>query len=206
MQVKEIQLRFVKAFLIETDEGNILVDTGTPGSGKTLQNYLKDVKYIIFTHSHVDHIGGASEIRGLTNAEFCIHEKGKEYLEKGLIRKPVVHSLGLKIVFPLFSLFSRGLKPTKVDCTLKDEEEIVKGVKVLYTPGHTDDSISLYLEPINSVIVGDMLQGRGNYLTYPQIYENMGEMIKSVQRVLDLKPSFIYVSHGKSMNSNYVKI
>ncbi|MBB5254183.1 glyoxylase-like metal-dependent hydrolase (beta-lactamase superfamily II) [Sulfurisphaera ohwakuensis] len=79
-------------------------------------------------------------------------------------------------------------------------------MKVLYTPGHTDDSISLYLEPINSVIVGDMLQGRGNYLTYTQIYENIEEMIKSVQKVLDLKLNFIYVSHGKSMNSNYVKI
>ncbi|MBP1357719.1 MAG: MBL fold metallo-hydrolase [Sulfolobus sp.] len=204
MRVTEINLRFVKSFLIETEEGNILVDSGTPGSGEKIFPYLKDVRYVIFTHSHVDHIGGASEIMDKTNAKFGIHSNGKEYLEKGIVRKPITHSLGMKIVSAFFPLFSRGMKPARVDFTIEDNTEIVKGVRVIYTPGHTDDSITIYLEPLRSVIVGDTLQGRGSTLVYPQIYENFEEMLKSIQKILDLKPKFIYVSHGKSMESNKV--
>ena len=206
MKITEIELGFVKSFLIETEEGNILVDAGTPGSGKKLISYLSNVKYVIFTHSHADHIGGASEIMSKTDAKFGIHKNGEEYLKKGIVRKPVAHSVGLKIASLFFPLFLRGLKPAKVDFHLEDGQEIVKGVKILCTPGHTDDSISIFVEPLNSVIVGDMLQGRGDKLVYPSIYENFEELMKSVQKILDLKPSFIYVSHGKSNSANKVKI
>lgn len=206
MKIREIELGFVKSFLIETEEGNILVDTGTPRSGKKLIPYLNNVKYVIFTHSHADHIGGTSEIMDKTNAKFGIHKNGEKYLKNGISRKPVVHSAALKIASLFFPLFSRGLKPAKMDFYLEDGQEIVRGVKILYTPGHTDDSISVFVEPLNSVIVGDMLQGKGDKLVYPSIYENLEELVKSVQRILDLKPSFIYVSHGKSNSTNKVKI
>jgi glyoxylase-like metal-dependent hydrolase (beta-lactamase superfamily II) len=75
---------------------------------------------------------------------------------------------------------------------------LVEGVEVLRTPGHTNDSISLYLPSINSVIVGDTLQGTNKGLKYPSIYENLEELIKSVEKIKSLKPSFVYVSHGKS--------
>jgi len=206
VKITEIELRFVKSFLIETEEGNILVDSGTPESGEKLIPYLKNVRYVIFTHSHADHIGGASEIMNRTDAKFGIHKNGEEYLKKGLVRKPVVHSVGLKIASVFFPLLSRGLKPARVDFYLEDGQEIVKGVKVLYTPGHTNDSISIFVEPLNSVIVGDMLQGKDEKLVYPSIYENLEELMKSVQKILDLKPSFIYVSHGKSNSANKVEV
>ncbi len=203
MKVYEINLRFVKSFLIETDQGLILVDSGTPGSGKRIIDFLgnrvNDVKYVIFTHSHIDHIGGAWEIRQyLKNAKFGIDKNGVDYLKNGKVREPIVHSTGAKILFSIAKPFMfRKFNGVDVDFEL-EEGELVKGVEVLKTPGHTNDSISIYLPPINSVIVGDMLQGTKNGLKYPNIYEDFDQLKKSVEKIKSLKPSMVYVSHGVS--------
>ncbi|PVU77661.1 MBL fold metallo-hydrolase [Acidianus hospitalis] len=202
MKVYEIPLRFVKSFLIDYDKGYILVDAGTPGSGKRIAEFLnsKGVKldYVVFTHTHPDHIGGAYELRNYTKAKFAIDANGVDYLREGKIREPVLHSAFLKVVFALGRpFFFKKFSGVKEDLILK-EGELVEGVEVLRTPGHTNDSISLYLPSINSVIVGDTLQGTNKGLKYPSIYENLEELIKSVEKIKSLKPSFVYVSHGKS--------
>ncbi|BFH72956.1 MBL fold metallo-hydrolase [Sulfurisphaera javensis] len=206
MKVYEIPLRFVKSFLIENDQGLILVDSGTPGSGNkiistlnSLGKSLTQIKYVIFTHSHVDHIGGAYEIKKvLTDAKFGIDNNGIDYLKYGKIRVPVLHSSLLKILFSLGKpFFFRKFNGVNVDFIL-NEGELIKGVEIIKTPGHTDDSISIYLPEINSIIVGDTLQGTKNGLKYPNIYENFEELKKSIEKIKSFNPSMIYVSHGIS--------
>ncbi|BDC17468.1 MBL fold metallo-hydrolase [Acidianus sp. HS-5] len=198
MKVHEIKLRFVKSFLIEGKE-DILVDAGTPGSGKMIISKLKEmgkdpnkISYVIFTHSHIDHIGGASE---LGEKEFFIYRNGLTYLREGKVRKPQVHSPLLSILFKVASPFL--MKPFKgVEGKEIKEGEFFPGVEIIYTPGHTDDSISIYLPEINSIIVGDTLMGG---LKSPSIYENYEELQKSIEKIKELKPKSIYVSHGKSV-------
>ncbi|ARM77193.1 MBL fold metallo-hydrolase [Acidianus manzaensis] len=206
MKIHEIPLRFVKSFLIEM-EGNrgIIVDAGTPGSGNKILNYVnsvgvKKIDYVIFTHSHQDHIGGAHELRINLDSKFCIDENGKDYLEKGLVREPVLHSTFLKFVFsigkPFFFKRTEGVNP---DMILK-EGEIEEGIEIIKTPGHTSDSISIFLRDLNAVIVGDTLQGTRQGLRYPSIYEKFDELKKSVEKIKSLSSSMIYVSHGVSSN------
>ncbi|AOL15514.1 MBL fold metallo-hydrolase [Sulfolobus sp. A20] len=206
MKVYEIPLRFVKAFLIVTDNGSILVDCGIQGSGERIINAitkinkkLEEVKYVVFTHSHGDHIGGAYEVRKvLDRAKFGIDKNGVKYLERGEIREPVLHSLIMKTFFAIGKPFLfKKLNPVRVDFEL-NEGELVDGVEIIKTPGHTDDSVSIYLPSINSVIVGDLLQGTKEGLKYPSIYEDFNELQKSVEKIKSLKPSMVYVSHGIS--------
>uniref|UniRef100_A0A2U9IQR7 MBL fold metallo-hydrolase n=1 Tax=Acidianus sulfidivorans JP7 TaxID=619593 RepID=A0A2U9IQR7_9CREN len=206
MKIHEIPLRFVKSFLIEMEgKRGILVDAGTPGSGNKIVNYInsvgvKQIDYVIFTHSHQDHIGGAHELKVSLNSKFCIDENGKDYLEKGLVREPVVHSAFLKFVFsigkPFFFKKTEGVPP---DIILK-EGELEDGIEIIRTSGHTNDSISIYVNDLNSVIVGDTLQGTRNGLKYPSIYENWDDLRKSVEKIKSLSSSMIYVSHGVSSN------
>ncbi|BDB98033.1 MBL fold metallo-hydrolase [Saccharolobus caldissimus] len=205
MKVYEIHLRFVKSFLIE-DKDLILVDAGTPGSGKIIIDKLNKmgknpskIKFVIFTHSHIDHIGGASEIRKtISEAKFGIDENGVEYLRSGKIREPILHSSVLKFIFSIGKpfLFKR-FDGVNVDFVLQ-EGELIKGIEILKTPGHTNDSISIYLRDIDVIIVGDTLQGTKNGLKYPNIYEDFNELQKSVEKIKSLKPSMVYVSHGIS--------
>lgn len=89
----------------------------------------------------------------------------------------------------MFSLgkpfFFKKFNGVNVDFVL-NEGELIKGVEIIKTPGHTDDSISIYLPEINSIIFGDTLQGTRNGLKYPNIYENFEELKKSVEKILEI--------------------
>jgi glyoxylase-like metal-dependent hydrolase (beta-lactamase superfamily II) len=207
MQVYELKLRFVKSFLIENDDGNlILVDSGTPGGGRRILNELvktgknpERVSYVIFTHSHLDHIGGSAELRSaLKNAKFGIAREGLEYLEKGKIREPIIHSTFQRVLFSIAKPFLlRGARGVRADFVL-EEGELIKGVEIIKTPGHTDDSISIYLKPLNSLIVGDTLFGDREGLKVPVIYEDFDNLMKSIEKIKEFKPKMVYVSHGMS--------
>ncbi|MCL4400645.1 MBL fold metallo-hydrolase, partial [Candidatus Parvarchaeota archaeon] len=72
----EIYLGSVKVFLLEAMDGSlILVDTGMPNSQQKIVSYINsigksvsDVKYILLTHAHIDHMGSAADIKKLSNA------------------------------------------------------------------------------------------------------------------------------------------
>ncbi|ACP37837.1 MBL fold metallo-hydrolase [Saccharolobus islandicus] len=207
MKVFEIPLSFVKVFLIETNEnGLILIDSGTPGSGRRIIEGItrlgknpNKIKSIIFTHSHADHIGGAYEVKRFVNdVKFGIDKNGVDYLKNGKIREPVLHSSALKVIFSIGKPFLfRKFNGVNVDFVL-EEGEFVKGVEIIKTSGHTNDSVSIYLPELNAIIVGDTLQGDKKGLKYPNIYEDFDELMKSVEKIKSFNPSMVHVSHGVS--------
>ena len=101
------------------------------------------IKYIVNTHSHVDHIMGNKKMKDLTGAEIIIHEAEAQSL---------IHQSQA-----LMSSFGAEPSPP-ADRTVKDGDEIAIGdtsLKVLHTPGHSPGSISLYHNGI--VFTGDTL-------------------------------------------------
>ena len=71
------------SYLVLEDDGSLtLIDTGMSADGKKILDYIKinlskqpsDVKTIVLTHSHVDHIRGALAIRKATGGKVSIHE------------------------------------------------------------------------------------------------------------------------------------
>ncbi|BCU68956.1 MBL fold metallo-hydrolase [Stygiolobus caldivivus] len=204
MDIKEIKLRFVKSFVITLDNGDqIIIDSGLPNSSQKILSKVdkNKVKYVIFTHSHIDHIGSAYELKNaLPNAEFCIHKEGVKYLRGEEIRKPVVHSLLYKaVVEPFASITNKSFRGINTECTLSEGD--FEDLEILYTPGHTSDSISIHIPQNNSVIVGDILQGTKEGLKVPIIYEDIELLLKSIQRIKEMKPRMIYVSHGENGNN-----
>ncbi|WP_253823110.1 MBL fold metallo-hydrolase [Acidianus sp. RZ1] len=203
MKVYEIPLRFVKSFLIE-DDISILIDSGTPGSGKKIMEWLKEsgkdplkIKYVIFTHTHIDHIGGASEI-SIPNVTFLVHPNGLKYVKEGKARKPIPRSVPTKIFFLFGKAMIEKELPGLQNVKSIDEVDLPDWIEIIYTPGHTDDSISILLKESREILVGDLLQGSNNGLKYPSIYEDASSLYKSVDSVKQLKPNMVYVSHGKS--------
>jgi hydroxyacylglutathione hydrolase len=101
------------------------------------------IKYIVNTHSHIDHIMGNKRMKDLTNAKIIIHEKD---------------ALSLINQSPqMMSMFNAEPSPA-ADITVKDGDDIVIGetsLKVLHTPGHSPGGICLYSKGI--VFTGDTL-------------------------------------------------
>jgi len=214
-QLHEINLGYVKAFLIESKDGLILIDTGMPNSEKKIIAYINsigksvsDIKYILLTHSHMDHFGSAYTLQKMSNAHIGISEKGIPYVDgtNGLLM-PVSNSKSFKNRFfvSLLPIMAKFKKPkfVKPDVKLKEgifPKEMGIKAKIIETPGHTKDSISIYLIDSKTAIVGDLLYGTEKRLETPPFFEDYISLINSVNKIKELKPDLICVSHGKDHN------
>ena len=103
-----------------------------------------NLKYIINTHAHFDHIGAIGKIKKATKAEFLIHEMEMHVL-KTLPSQNLI--FGIKTD-----------SPPPPDRFLKDSEELMLGdltLKILYTPGHSPGGICIHADGV--VFTGDTL-------------------------------------------------
>jgi glyoxylase-like metal-dependent hydrolase (beta-lactamase superfamily II) len=161
------------AFLVDGEDGLTLVDVGWSSAPATLldavaERGLKpaDVKRIVLTHAHPDHVQGAAQLRRLTGAKILIHHEDSEWL--GMGRVPAHGRSGA-----LGRLADRLAKlhwtPFGADATLADGELIEGsgGLRVIHTPGHSPGHIALYHEPSGTALVGDAIFHRGDLALGP---------------------------------------
>jgi glyoxylase-like metal-dependent hydrolase (beta-lactamase superfamily II) len=103
-----------------------------------------ELKYIIATHAHFDHIGGVAGLKRETDAKLILHEDDREYLERA---SSSAASWGIDVE-----------QPPPPDISAKEGDKITFGtitLEVLHTPGHSQGGISLKMP--GKVFVGDSL-------------------------------------------------
>jgi len=128
-------------FLITTNEGHILINTGPHGSVpliktsiETLGLNFNDIKILLTTQAHWDHVGGLAEIKRITGAQMLALEDDAPVLEDGG-SSDYKHPQGRDPVF----------EPVMVDKTLSDGDVIELGdfrLNVHHHPGHTKGASS----------------------------------------------------------------
>lgn len=128
-------------YLITTRDGHIIVNTGINDSAPVIKSNVEslgfrmtDVKLLLATHGHWDHVGAMAEIKKMTGAQMLMHEGDVELLESGG---------GWDFRFPE----GRGTiyPPIKVDRALKDGDTVRLGeveMTVMHHPGHTKGATS----------------------------------------------------------------
>lgn len=208
LSVIPIKLGYVKSFLIKGDKA-VIVDTGYPGNGERILDNLRkngiepsDVSLIIITHGHIDHYGSADELRKLTGAPVAMHRADAEYLKKGLHYIGMPTCLFARIFKSLFLKTDRILsKPFKVDIDFEEDIDLKEfGIngRIIHTPGHTADSVSIILSD-GTAIIGDLMMGgilRKRTPHLPLFANDLGQLGQSIEKIIQLSPNVILASHG----------
>lgn len=179
----------------QTKEGAV-IDPGDEGHrivAKAKELGL-NIKSIILTHGHIDHISAVDEVKKATGAKILIHQDEAQMLVDG--NKNLSNYLGN----------TRGYSPA--DVLLKDGDLFKVGnleVKALHTPGHTQGGICLDIEGI--IISGDTLFedsiGRSDF---PGGSHKV--LINSIKTKLLPYPdeTKVYPGHGPSTSIGYERV
>jgi hydroxyacylglutathione hydrolase len=161
MNIHPISNGYSTAYLVVAAGAAMLVDASTPAIAPKVTAKLAELdaqlRLIVLTHYHYDHVGAADPLRRATNARVAIHRLDADALRRGgELRLHPVRALG-RVMAPLFT---RGLKaPVLPDLEFGDEEDLEQygGFgRSFWTPGHTAGSQSVQL-PGGTVLAGDAL-------------------------------------------------
>ncbi|MBI4886264.1 MAG: subclass B3 metallo-beta-lactamase [Acidobacteria bacterium] len=129
----------IASYLMTTPEGHILLDTGTTTMTDVIRNSvtklgfkMSDIKIMISSHAHFDHIEGHAAMKKLTGARVMAMAGDAEALESGKDNS---------------ALGAIGWAPVKVDRVLKSGDTVSLGgttLRALHTPGHTQGATTWF--------------------------------------------------------------
>jgi glyoxylase-like metal-dependent hydrolase (beta-lactamase superfamily II) len=201
------RVRGANAYLVKRDDGITVVDTGLPGNAGKIIDYVQsigcqasDIKTIVLTHSDMDHSGSVARLKEETKARVAIHEADAPRLSGEKEPKAVKGVLGLLLrAMAAVMRFNR----TKADVLLKDSD-IIDGLTVIHTPGHTGGSICLYL-PGRALFVGDaLLTDDERMLSLPRrsMSTDLDQAKESIKKISELKYSVLLPGHGPPIERN----
>ena len=163
-----VPLGLANGVLLEGDDGElVLVDAGFPDHEaaifdalRTLDREPQELRHVVFTHAHPDHIGSAAAIVARTGAKTWMHPADVPIAESGGPFRPMSSSPGLvqKIGFRLFWRPNEPVAPIRIDEQIDDGETlpIAGGLEVIHTPGHSAGHVSLLWQNGRLLIVGDV--------------------------------------------------
>ena len=194
MILKQIEVKssliddYTNCYIMQDEETKeaICIDPG--GEINKIEDMLKilnaKLKYIYLTHSHLDHIEKAQELKEKYGGEILISRLGEENINNSEIN--------------LSSMIGKDIY-TNVDARVDDKDILHVGkieLEVISTPGHTNDGTSLYCKEEKIVFSGDTLMYMGYGRTdFPT--GSLRELKKSLKKLFTLPDdTFVYPGHG----------
>lgn len=178
----------VNCYIIYCEEKNegIIVDPG--GDADSILEFIKEnnlnIKYLVLTHGHGDHIGGLKELKEALDAKIAIHEDDVEMLVDANKNLSTQMAMGKVEVEP--------------DLILKEGSILEFGnekAEVIHTPGHTLGGICLKIQ--DNLITGDTLFA-GSIGRTDLYGGDFDTIIKSIKEKLMIYPdeTKVFPGHG----------
>ncbi len=162
-------------YLVVGKEG-VLIDSGysDEASVGSMLDYVREfdglrLAYIVVTHAHPDHIGGASRIKEATGADIVLHSRDASQCGRVLADKVVEDGDTLAV------------------------DSI--GLEVIHTPGHSAGHICILLKEEGILFSGDHVLGLGTTAMRPP-EGDMAQYIDSLRKLLDYDIQLICPGHG----------
>jgi len=183
----------VTAGAIVTRDGAILVDTlPFPVESRQMADFVNwacrsGVRYVILTHYHADHTYGSflfpqADIVAHARCRELLSQVGIPALEKVKSEEPELEEVTLRLPDITFDEGEMGLQLAK------------KALRLIHAPGHTDDSVMVYIEDDRVLFAADMM------MPVPSIVDGDIDTFRtSLQKVAELPVNNLVQGHGEVM-------
>lgn len=200
------------AYLIHTDCGNILIDTGIKNNKFSLHRNLgltdiinQKIDFLILTHSHFDHCGNAAHLKNFFNCKIIQSRKEAINARNGYL--PI--SKGINIFTNLLTVLANrigkiayGFHAFDADILTDDYlnlKEYGFDIEIISTPGHTSGSISVIVNH-EIAFVGDTMMKVLHNTIIPPFVDDRDLLIKSWGRLLQTECQIFLPGHSSEIN------
>ncbi|MCX8034041.1 MAG: MBL fold metallo-hydrolase [Thermodesulfovibrio sp.] len=190
MKIKKFEVGplLVNCYIVydEIKKDGFVIDPGDEPD--IILDFIKEeglnIKYIICTHGHFDHIGAVKEIKEETGANIILHKADTD-----------IYRNSAQVALQFFGIeIETQPDPDKF---IDDEETLMifnKELKFIHTPGHSPGSISIYLD--GYLFTGDTLFA-GSVGRTDIIGGNIGQLLNSLNKIATLPPdTIVFPGHG----------
>ncbi|WP_017727417.1 MBL fold metallo-hydrolase [Halalkalibacterium ligniniphilum] len=192
----------MSAWIVKKNNEVYIVDTGMPFMGKRILKEAKklgELKAVLLTHGHSDHVGGLKKILGdnhtlpvYSHILDIKHMEGKEPFPG---RKKKENLVTPGIVKPLQQNEDGSLEP-------------VGSLVPYHTPGHSPGHVSYYHPTDRVLIGGDLFTSKRGKLKQPikMFTADMRQAVESAKIIKDLEPKVVSICHGDDIKQPHKQI
>jgi glyoxylase-like metal-dependent hydrolase (beta-lactamase superfamily II) len=206
----------VNCYLVEDGGGVTIVDAGVPGFWGDLPaelaaigRSLEDVRAVVLTHAHSDHVGFAERIRRERGVPVSVHELDAA-LARGEVKNPSKGwgptRVGPLLSFLLYTLRHGGFRipPIAEVATFGDGAtlDVPGSPRVVHVPGHTPGCAAIHVAGLDAMFVGDALAtlavttgARGPQLA--PFTADPAQALASLDRLERMEASWVLPGHGE---------
>jgi hydroxyacylglutathione hydrolase len=206
MHIHRIQARETSCYLLQGENGTILVDAGPPGQAKAIIQAAAaagiqacEIRLLFVTHGHLDHYGAAMDLKAWCGAPVAAHRGAPAFSQRRRNALPPAQTLRGSVIRWMYLLLSPWIRfeALQADVLLDDGADLtpygVRG-RTMRLPGHSPDSLGV-ITPQGDAFVGDLLvnytvPSQPIYLSDRQAWE------QSVEALRELQPHTVCVGHG----------
>lgn len=172
------------AFVVSTDQGSILIDTGNPGLEGELVDLLREKEIrpsrVLLSHHHPTHSANAPAVADAFGCEIWAHADNA----------PLCRNEGVQ-----------------VDRTFAAGDVIAGAVEVVDAPGHAPGNVAFYVRPGRVMLSGDVVMGLGSSADQPLCLPGAhagapsGQLEADVKHLLSYPFDVLLPAHGHHVES-----
>jgi glyoxylase-like metal-dependent hydrolase (beta-lactamase superfamily II) len=210
----------INFYLVEDATGVIVVDAGVPAFYDKLEACLDerkrtwdDVRAIVLTHGHFDHVGFAERVRVEHGVPVLVHAADETLAHTQAIGKresSLLPYLRYPAAWRLFGVLGRAGLPKRV--RIHEVTTFAAGERldvpgrplVIHAPGHTDGSVALHFEGHQALLLGDVLcsrnplTGRTGVQLMPAAFATSStQALDSLAALDDVEVAVVGFGHGE---------